>query len=264
MTTIRFDKTAPTSARKFKEALGRLAVEHSSTAGKSVTGKFFVDGTKDASVSHHAGVTFVIIDNNEGLLRSEPAEGVVLQDVNLFFDTLNKMRAQKPRATLPPAEAAMFDKAGFVDNPLVATFVMEQSKRELDEILGDKGSLSLNEAAAALGVSTSRIRQKLGAERTLYGVKLGRTWRVPLFQFEPPKEGTKKGGKRTQPRKLVHNIEKVMPTVNRELSALSVRRFFQSENSDLVVGDEETPVSPLAWLSAGNPPDPVVAIAAEL
>ncbi len=39
------------------------------------------------------------------------------------------------------------------------------------------------EAARLLGVDPSRVRQRLG-ERTLYGVKTARGWRLPAFQFD--------------------------------------------------------------------------------
>ena len=45
--------------------------------------------------------------------------------------------------------------------------------------------LSVDEAARTLKVDSSRIRQRLsGDPRSLFGVKVGKAWRVPRFQFD--------------------------------------------------------------------------------
>src|SRR4051794_25274658 len=43
---------------------------------------------------------------------------------------------------------------------------------------------SVAETAALLHVSDARIRQRLTAERTLYGIKRGHAWSIPRFQFD--------------------------------------------------------------------------------
>ena len=65
-------------------------------------------------------------------------------------------------------------------------------------------SLSVAQAAAYLDVAESRIRQRLG-ERTLYGVKLPRGWRLPRFQFAHP------GATPGPARGTVPGIERVLP-----------------------------------------------------
>ncbi|MGH7390516.1 MAG: hypothetical protein ACREM3_13820 [Candidatus Rokuibacteriota bacterium] len=104
-------------------------------------------------------------------------------------------------------------------------------------------------AARRLGVNTSRIRQRLtGVPPTLYGIKPGRTWRVPKFQFD---------GKR-----LVPGIERVVQRLPGDLHPVAVHRWFTSPNVDL--GPDDRPLSPLDWLRSGNPPDAVADLAAAL
>lgn len=146
-------------------------------------------------------------------------------------------------------EAALLKDAGFRDDARMAAFVMDESRRALDELVSNAGSVSLTEAAKLLGVTASQVLQRLEAERTLYGMKQGTEWRVLLFQFE---------GER-----LVPNIDKVFPALSPDVHPLAVRAFFLLESPDLVISDgaDEHPMSPLAWLSAGHPPDVVIALA---
>ena len=44
--------------------------------------------------------------------------------------------------------------------------------------------LSTEDAAGVLGVSEARVRQRVGHERTLLGVKTPTGWRLPALQFE--------------------------------------------------------------------------------
>ncbi len=116
---------------------------------------------------------------------------------------------------------------------------------DLPETLADirDQSLSTAEAAARLGVNSSRIRQRLLA-RTLYGFKDGAGWRVPEFQFDGDH--------------LVPGIESVFPEIQPTASPVAVARWFVLPWEDLVVDEElETVVSPRAWLLEGRDPAPV-------
>lgn len=154
-------------------------------------------------------------------------------------------------------ERALLDLAGFREDALAATLALERSREALEELMGKRGSISVAEAATALGLPASRIRRRVGTERSLYGVKRGREWRLPLFQFSAPSKSRKL-------RDLVRNIETVLPVLPADVHPLAVRSFFLTENPDLVVGDDEAAVSPIAWLNAGNSPADVIALAKEL
>lgn len=108
---------------------------------------------------------------------------------------------------------------------------------------------SVGQAAKLLHVAPSRIRQRLAAH-TLYGVKERGNWRLPRFQFV---EG-----------QLVPHLGAVVSRLRAGLHPVGVWRWFMTANPDLVVGDDETPVSPLDWLKAGFDPAKVADLAAEL
>ncbi|MCW5834180.1 MAG: hypothetical protein KIS78_17410 [Labilithrix sp.] len=158
------------------------------------------------------------------------------------------------RDVAPPrlarSEAAMLDEAGFVDATTEAGGALERSRIELDILLAE--SLTLEEAARALAVSTGRLRQRLGpTSRTLYGIKDGRAWRIPKFQF------ASKG-------KLVRGIERVLPRLRPDAHPLAVAAWFSTPHQDLVVGDREERVTPRAWLLAGRDPNVVAELAEEV
>src|SRR5579871_3317971 len=88
-----------------------------------------------------------------------------------------------PRGEWTPEQAALLEQGGLslvpltldhADNPLSATIAAYTT------LVTD--SLDLETVADRLGVSTSRIRQRLG-EHSLYGFKWEGRWRLPPFQF---------------------------------------------------------------------------------
>lgn len=112
-------------------------------------------------------------------------------------------------------------------------------------------ALTTREAAARLDVNDSRVRQRL-ADRALYGLKVNDEWRLPVFQFEA------EGG-------LIPQIDRVLPRLAENLSAIAVFRWFTSPNPDLASPEtNEEPVSPIAWLRLGLDPDEVADLAAQL
>ena len=108
----------------------------------------------------------------------------------------------------------------------------------------------VTEAARLLGVDPSRVRQRLG-ERTLYGVKTARGWRLPTFQFDLD-----------QPDRLVPGIGAVLAALPRDLHPVAVYNWLTLPDPDLTWQGE--PVSPLDWLRSGGDPETAAAIAADL
>ncbi|HEV8636439.1 MAG TPA: helix-turn-helix domain-containing protein [Chloroflexota bacterium] len=107
-------------------------------------------------------------------------------------------------------------------------------------------SLSVPEAAGRLGVDESRVRQRIHA-RTVYAVKPGARWRLPAFQFVGDR--------------LVPGIDRVVPRLDPALSPLTVFAWFTRPSPNLVAPDGEA-WSPLDWLAAGHPVEPVAEDAA--
>ncbi len=155
----------------------------------------------------------------------------------------------EPRHELTPMEAAVLERGGVDlapetpddEDPLLATAI------EYAAVLVT--ALSVDEAAALLGVHPSRVRQRLTA-RTLYGIRDGNVWRLPRFQFVDGR--------------LVPGAGRVMPTIPSGTHPVAVARWFTAPDADLVVGPDETSVSPRDWLAGGGNPAEVARLAAEL
>jgi hypothetical protein len=110
-------------------------------------------------------------------------------------------------------------------------------------------SLTTAQAAARLrGVTAVRVRQMIG-DKTLYAVRVDGRWRIPEFQFHDDL--------------LVPNISEVNAVIPRGLDAVSVLRWYTNPDPELVAPDG-TVQSPLGWLKAGLPPDPVAQLARDL
>lgn len=155
-----------------------------------------------------------------------------------------------PLAPLPEPEERLLRASGLDPRPLAPdeAYLLHRTTAEYAKLLSE--SYTVEEAARLLGVNASRIRQRLtGAPRTLYGIKSGKSWRIPRFQFPG--------------RRLVPGIERTLGRLAADVHPVAVYRWFTSPNPDLVFGDK-TPTSPLDWLRAGNPPDVVAELAASL
>jgi excisionase family DNA binding protein len=107
-------------------------------------------------------------------------------------------------------------------------------------------ALTVPELASRLGVDTSRIRQRL-ARHTLYGVKDGVSWRIPLFQLDETAQA------------LVPGLHRVAPGVH----PVEVARWFTLPHVDLENADERS-LSPRDWLLTGGDPGDVAMLAEEL
>ena len=110
-------------------------------------------------------------------------------------------------------------------------------------------ALTEREAAALLGVSESRVRQRVG-EGSLYAVRAGRERRLPRFQFAD--EG------------LVPNVGAVLREIPEDAHPLTVERWFANPDPDLILGDDEVPLSPRDWLLSGGSAEVLKPLAREL
>jgi hypothetical protein len=109
-------------------------------------------------------------------------------------------------------------------------------------------ALTVTSAAERLGVDASRVRHRL-IEGSLYGIRLRSGWRLPAFQF------TGAGG-------LVPGVGEVLAALPRDLHPAAVHLWMTTPSPDLEIDD--SPVSPLAWLTGGGDPRPVATLAAQL
>lgn len=111
-------------------------------------------------------------------------------------------------------------------------------------------ALSVQEAARRLGVDASRVRQRL-AQRTLYGMRVDGAWRLPLFQFTDDLSA------------VVAGFGVIAPALA-DLHPVGVANWFTLPHIDLVVGQDETRVSPRDWLLSGGDPRELLPLAEEL
>jgi excisionase family DNA binding protein len=112
-----------------------------------------------------------------------------------------------------------------------------------------KTGLTTLEAAKRLGVSDARIRQRLHA-RSLFALRDGWIWRLPSFQFT-------EGGE-------LPGWGEVAVRLPQDLSPIALEQWLLLPNTDLIVGENETPTSPRTWLLEGRPPAVVAILAGEL
>jgi hypothetical protein len=113
-------------------------------------------------------------------------------------------------------------------------------------------SLGVGQVARLLRVNPSRIRQRLtGHPPSLYGIKDGKRWRVPRFQFAG--------------RKTIPGIDLVVAAMPAGLHPVAVHRWLTSVHPDLHRDpEEEQPISPLDWLRMDGSPEVVVELARDL
>ncbi|BDU76506.1 hypothetical protein [Mesoterricola sediminis] len=109
--------------------------------------------------------------------------------------------------------------------------------------------LTAVESAKLLGVTDARIRQRL-KERTLFAIKWGGAWRLPLFQFA---DGRELPGWGEVARNLPDGI-----------SPVAVAHWLMLPNVELALGEDEIPTSPRHWLLEGRPPQAVARLAEAL
>ncbi|MBB5919635.1 hypothetical protein FHR81_000664 [Actinoalloteichus hoggarensis] len=108
-------------------------------------------------------------------------------------------------------------------------------------------ALTVPQAAAALGIDTSRVRHRI-AEGRLAGWKDQRGWRLPAWQF------TTHG--------VLPGLDVVLASVPADQPALVVAAFMSTVQEDLQVGPANA--APRDWLLAGGDPARVARLAARL
>ena len=111
-------------------------------------------------------------------------------------------------------------------------------------------ALPIAEAARRLGVTDGRLRQRV-AEGSLLAVHApdGRALRIPAFQLTETGE--------------LPGLRLVLRAMRRDLKPVQVAAFFTTAQPDLEDTDGE-PMTPVAWLLAGNDPTTVRDLAQSL
>lgn len=116
-----------------------------------------------------------------------------------------------------------------------------------DLVAATSALLTAAQVATRLGRSTVRIRGAI-ADRSLYGVKVGRSWLLPPWQLID--DGP-----------LPH-LRDIIAAVPEETSAVTMTRVMTEPNDELFL--DGYPVSPRDWLIAGQSPIPVAQMIGQL
>jgi hypothetical protein len=161
-------------------------------------------------------------------------------------------------AELPEAELALLRRGGFdVDGaPTPGDDPIARAAAAYAALVDT--AVSIKAVAAALERNESRIRQRL-LERSLIGIRRGRGWLLPLFQFQVEP----RGGQRVV-RALVPGVERVFPHLAPGLHPVAIWRWFTTPNTELVPEDDDEPLSPRDWLESGRHWRPVADLARDL
>jgi excisionase family DNA binding protein len=175
-------------------------------------------------------------------------EQLVMEAVH---QVLPEAPAPDSRTELSEAEVAFLQQAGvdlanFAPRDLGPDSPLARTAAEYAAILA--ASLTVPELASRLGVDQSSVRQRLAAHR-LYGIKLGKGWRIPLFELDD-------SGKA-----LVPGLHLIAPHWE-GAHPVEVAEWFTQPHVDLRGANDE-PISPRAWLLAGGNPRTVAALATE-
>ncbi len=159
---------------------------------------------------------------------------------------------EDPRSELSPSEVRALERGGFAldsedlgpEDPLARTAAQYAALLMT--------SLTTAEAAARLGVETSRIRQRLTSRPpTMYGIRLESGWRIPDFQFDD--------------NSLLPGVAEVVARLDPELHPIAIYRWFTTPNPDLAArGISERRLSPREWLRLGFRPVAVAELAGDL
>ena len=196
--------------------------------------------------------------SNPGVAAWLHARGVIAEPAEL--DALVAMATRDLAAELrldsahelPPAERRQLERAG-VD------FALPGAERDpvgasvaaYAALL--RTALDVDAVARRVGVSPTRIRQRLGeSPRSLIGLRVDNTWRIPLFQFAP------EGG-------FLPGLAEVVREIASDAHPLSIQEWFLGEHVDLPADEEEElHFSPRDWLLAGRDPSRLAELAREI
>ena len=151
-------------------------------------------------------------------------------------------------------EQAILMRHGAEGLQSIGVDVAQAVKNNAAVIAGEYGqmvstALSQKETAERIGVSPSRIRQRIDSG-TLYALDTPNGRVCPLFQFD---------GASTIP-----GLEKVLKVIGEEAHPVVVQRFILQANPDLISNVAKEALSPRDWLIVGHDVNAVVILAVEI
>ena len=162
---------------------------------------------------------------------------------------LRTMPATRPAvAELSDEEARLLDEAGLIEDPDAYAEVAADALARVGLLINT--AFSASDAAEALGVHESRVRQRRIA-RTLWAIDDNGAWVYPVLQFE---SDPKTGGY-----KQIRGLDRVLAALPAGLHPVAVEGFLSTPHPDLAVGARA--LAPLEWLRSGGDAATVLAVA---
>ena len=182
-----------------------------------------------------------VISSEYGRRGKQVTPAALIEEIVLALqEILDAERPSEHGSDLTDEERAILQRGGFdLEAHDDAIDPYRRTQIKFATLIAD--SFTTTETAAALGVTTSRIRQMLGA-RALFGIKWRSGWRVPRFQFDGDR--------------LVPHMGRIFPHLDPALDLIGVFNWFTFPNDDLRDGAYRE-MSPREWLIAGRRWEPI-------
>jgi hypothetical protein len=168
------------------------------------------------------------------------------QFLNLVEDAARQLSPPNPNPAdyFTPDQRAALTEVGLDLRPRRSDEVDSRARTVAAQAVLRDSALSVTDAAAMLGVDTSRIRHRLAAGR-LIGWKDRGGWRLPAWQF------TGSG--------VLPGLETVLAAIPDDQPPLVVAAFMTTPQVDLPISGR--PATPRQWLLAGGDPERVAQLA---
>lgn len=224
-------------------------VEHAGAPVKPSTGLAGIDELLAAGKRHEANVKRKeqsdeirrILDAMHRIEATSGGESVA--DVLERMVATTPISSMDPRTSLTQAQVRVLDRVGsFVDKmPPDSERASTRTRTRGAQLLAE--SLVGTEVAALLGVSPSRVRQRV-SDRTLYAIKSKSGSRFPRFQFTDNGELT--------------GWDVVAVTIPADVHPLTVQNIMLATCDELDLDGDQ--VCPRDWLAAAGAPDRVVEV----
>lgn len=221
-------------------------------AASGAAGKIAAMAAMKAGSSYASGAQKALGSIQKGL-RDQSAISTVLATqiveanrlmADVLFESITHPVAD-PESELTYEEARVLDEGGATlpDEHISGTQDPAMHSAARRALLLSEG-LDTQAAARALGIkSESRVRQRI-ADGTLYAVKVGREWRLPLFQFELDEQGN--------PVREIPNIAYVLQALPRDALPLEIHNWLSEPRDYLHDEKADRTLSPVEWLSTGG------------
>lgn len=163
-----------------------------------------------------------------------------------LVSALRTLPAQRPwSARLTEGEARLLDAAGFTENPDDYAQIAADATGHMALLYSTASSAA--DVAEALGVSTSRVRQRRLAH-TLWAINDGGSWVFPAPQFHHAESGRVE---------FVRGLDQVLPQLlTRGLHPTAIAGFLESPQPQLHLDGRDMSVR--EWLLRGEPVEAVL------